>query len=129
MNLFDWFFAKTPLRQRKSKKKQSHPIVKKAKEFLPERTLELAIKMNLYPKKITIRMQKTRWGSCSSRGNISLNARLMYAPLWVIDSVIIHELAHLQHMNHSKAFWALVKEHCPEYEKANQWLRAQRPLV
>ena len=76
----------------------------------------------LTPSKIKIRQYKARWGSCNSRKEVSLNYLLMMAPLWVIDYVIIHELCHLVHMNHSSQFWALVKLHCPDYNTAKQWL-------
>lgn len=72
--------------------------------------------------KILIRGQKTRWGSCSPRGTLSLNWKLLMAPESVIDYVIIHELAHLRHMNHSRKFWELVAKHCPNWKKHRRWL-------
>lgn len=96
--------------------------VKKAKEFLPKRIADLAAQTQLYPHKVTIRMQATRWGSCSAKGHLSINAKLMAAPLWIIDSVLLHELCHLQHMNHSKDFWSLLAKHSPHHEKADEWL-------
>ncbi|KPV43730.1 hypothetical protein AN477_11040 [Alicyclobacillus ferrooxydans] len=68
--------------------------------------------------------QKTRWGSCSSAGNINLNWRLIQAPEWVIDYVVIHELAHLTELNHSPAFWRIVRNFCPNYEDAKMWLKS-----
>ena len=82
--------------------------------------------MQLYPKKVSIRSQKTRWGSCSSEGNISLNWRLLAAPLPVMDYVVIHELAHLKHQNHSKNFWSLVENFDPHYKYNRQWLRTHQ---
>ena len=79
--------------------------------------------MKLYPKKVSVRSQKTRWGSCSSEGHISLNWRLLAAPLPVLDYVVIHELAHLQHHNHSKAFWKLVEKYDGNHKYHRQWLR------
>lgn len=96
--------------------------VKKAKEFLPKRIADLAEQTQLYPRKVTIRMQATRWGSCSAKGHLSINAKLMAAPLWIIDSVLLHELCHLQHMNHSKEFWSLLSNHSPHHKKADEWL-------
>lgn len=72
---------------------------------------------------ITIRDQKTRWGSCSSRGTLSFNWRLMLAPLNILDYVIVHELCHLTHMNHSKDFWNCVETILPDYKERRKWLK------
>lgn len=72
---------------------------------------------------ITVRDQKTRWGSCSSRGTLSFNYRLIFAPPAVLDYVVVHELCHLTHMNHSKNFWDMVGSIMPEYRVYRQWLR------
>jgi predicted metal-dependent hydrolase len=80
-------------------------------------------KMGLKPAAVSIRGQVTRWGSCSSRREISLNWKLIAAPSAVVDYVVIHELAHLQHMNHSAQFWALVARFCPDWKTAKSWLR------
>ncbi len=73
--------------------------------------------------RITIRDQKTRWGSCSSTGTLSFNYRLMFAPPRVLDYVVIHELCHLTHMNHSREFWNLVASVMPEYKIHRNWLK------
>ncbi len=73
--------------------------------------------------RITVRDQKTRWGSCSSTGTLSLNYRLMFAPPRVLDYVVIHELCHLTHMNHSREFWNLVASVMPEYKIHRNWLK------
>ncbi|MGE5629987.1 MAG: M48 family metallopeptidase [Caulobacteraceae bacterium] len=73
--------------------------------------------------RIGIKSQKTRWGSCSSKGNLNFNWRLAMAPEWIMDYVIIHELCHLIHMNHSKEFWGTVASYMPDYEKAIIWLK------
>ena len=65
---------------------------------------------------ITVRDQKSRWGSCSSRGTLSFNYRLMFAPPRVLDYVVVHELCHLTHMNHSKDFWNMVRQIMPDYK-------------
>jgi predicted metal-dependent hydrolase len=72
---------------------------------------------------IRIKNTKTRWGSCSSKGNLNFNWKLMMAPPYAMEYVVIHELCHLKHLNHSKAFWALVSEHMPDYKKAETWLK------
>lgn len=72
---------------------------------------------------ITIRDQKSRWGSCSSRGTLSFNYRLIFAPPKVLDYVVVHELCHLTHMNHSKDFWSMVEGIMPEYKIYKTWLR------
>lgn len=88
-----------------------------ARHYLLPRTDQLSEKMQLNFGKITLREQKSRWGSCSSEGNLNFNWRLVHFSPEVIDYVIIHELAHLTHMNHSKRFWNLVARFDPEYAK------------
>ena len=87
------------------------------------RTQIFAEKMNLFPKELSFRSQKTRWGSCSASGNLSFNWRLIVAPPEVIDYVIVHELAHLKHHNHSQDFWNLVASVLPDYRRLRKWLR------
>lgn len=94
-----------------------------ARQYLSQRLDELANEHGFTYQKISIRNQKTRWGSCSAQGNISLNWRLVQMPKWVCDYVLIHELAHTVHMNHSKAFWQAVADCMPEYKQAVQWLK------
>jgi len=96
---------------------------KQAQLHLAERVAHFAAAMDLQPKKLTIRGQSTRWGSCSSQGLVSLNWKLMAAPEEVIDYVVIHELAHLQHMNHSPRFWELVGRFQVEWRASKRWLR------
>lgn len=78
---------------------------------------------------LSIRDQKTRWGSCSSRGTLPFNWRLVMAPVAIQEYVVIHELAHLKQPNHSPAFWQLVAQHFPEYKKARAWLRTNAALL
>ena len=73
--------------------------------------------------RITIRDQKTRWGSRSTSGTLSFNYRLMYAPLKVLDYVVVHELCHITHMNHSKEFWSMVASILPDYKESRRWLK------
>ena len=72
---------------------------------------------------IAIRDQKTRWGSCSGRGTLSFNWRLMLAPPGILDYVVVHELCHLEHMNHSKDFWDCVAAILPDYKERRKWLK------
>ena len=75
--------------------------------------------------RITIRHQKTRWGSCSSKGNLNFNCYLMLAPQEVLEYVVVHELAHRREMNHSKAFWKIVEQYKPNYKWSKRWLKEE----
>lgn len=96
---------------------------REAKADLPLRVSHWAEKMRLWPTRLSLRNQKTRWGSCSASGHVSINWRLIAAPEPTIDYVIIHELAHLRHPNHSKQFWSLVEAFCPAWRQERLWLR------
>ncbi len=80
-------------------------------------------KMNLPFRRISVRDQKSRWGSCSMRGNLNFSWRLIFAPSFVLDYLAAHEVAHLAEMNHSARFWKLVRHHCPHVDAAEDWLR------
>ena len=92
----------------------------------PAKVMEYAQQHQLPVKRVTVRNQKSRWGSCSRRGTISLNWRLIQTPDWVRDYIILHELAHLRQMNHSNRFWQEVERLCPDYQTAEQWLKIHR---
>lgn len=92
-------------------------LMTKAEEYIVPRAAELAGKQNYIINRINIRRQKTRWGSCSMKGNLSFNFRIMRFDKDVIDYVIIHEMCHLKEMNHSKKFWKLVEQQLPDYKK------------
>ena len=94
-----------------------------AEQFLNTRTTWFANKIGLIPKSITIKTYKARWGSCNSHSDIQYNWKLIQAPPDIIDYVIIHELCHIQHHNHSPAFWQLVKKHYPDFKSARIWLK------
>lgn len=94
-----------------------------ALEKIPERVRYYAEIMKVSYGRITIRNQKTRWGSCSGKGNLNFNCLLMLAPEKVIDYVVVHELCHLIEMNHSKAFWKQVERVMPDYKVQKQWLK------
>ncbi|MBN2186613.1 MAG: M48 family metallopeptidase [Dehalococcoidia bacterium] len=94
-----------------------------AARLIGERAHKLSAQMSVSYKSITIRGQKTRWGSCSHKKNLSFNWKLLMAPEPVIDYVVIHELAHLEEMNHSKRFWELVAQHCHRWRECKEWLK------
>jgi predicted metal-dependent hydrolase len=98
-------------------------LKKMARDYFHTRVEELSILHQLPYQKISIRSQKTRWGSCSSNGNLSFNWRLIKTPKFVIDYVILHELTHTKIMNHSKSFWLTLKIFCPQYKEALDWLK------
>ena len=83
----------------------------------------LVTQTGLNPISFKIRLYKARWGSCNNKGELSFNYLLMMAPLWVVDYVIIHELCHLKHLNHSNKFWQLVDQYYPNYKDAQLWLK------
>ena len=96
---------------------------RQAEKLIKKRADRLCSLLGVTYGRLSIRRAKTRWGSCSRKGNLNFNWKLMMAPEPVIDYVIIHELAHLKEMNHSKKFWNLVAEHCPRWRKHRQWLK------
>ena len=96
---------------------------------LPARTWELAAETQVDVKHVTVRNQRSRWGSCSAGGTISLNWRLVQAPDSVRDYIIYHELMHLREMNHSARFWARVEAVCPGWRDAERWLKRNGSLL
>ncbi|NLX63362.1 MAG: M48 family metallopeptidase [Clostridiaceae bacterium] len=92
-------------------------------EIVNDRIEKYSLKLNATPCKVVIKDQKTRWGSCSVKGNINLNWRLVMAPVDIIDYVVVHELCHLKIMNHSKDFWLLVESVLPCYKEKRKWLK------
>ena len=98
-------------------------LTERARRVIPERVRYYAERLGVSYGRITIRHQKTRWGSCSSSGNLNFNCLLMLAPPQVLDAVVAHELCHRREMNHSKRFYELLYSVCPEYRKWNGWLK------
>lgn len=98
-------------------------LADQALKVIPERVKYYAPQIGVTYGRITIRNQKTRWGSCSAKGNLNFNCLLMLAPPEVVDSVVVHELCHRKEMNHSKAFYEEVLRVFPDYYKWNQWLK------
>ncbi|QNU67835.1 M48 family metallopeptidase [Ruminiclostridium herbifermentans] len=97
--------------------------IEQFKHIAAERINHYSAQIGVFPKKVTIREQKTRWGSCSSKGNINLNWKLIMASLEVLDYVIVHELCHMIAMNHSEEFWKIVGTFSPQYKNYRDWLR------
>lgn len=94
-----------------------------ARDIFAQKTAYYASIMHTTYGRISIREQKTRWGSCSTDGNLNYNWRLIFAPEEILNYIVVHELAHRKEMNHSPAFYAVVKSILPEYKKYQKWLR------
>ena len=97
-------------------------MTKQARPAFSNAVAERALEMGVSPNRVIVRDQKRCWGSCSSKRTISLNWRLIMAPEEILDYIIIHELAHLRHVDHSRRFWTLVERHCPDYPECEQWI-------
>lgn len=94
-----------------------------AKNIIPERAAYFADRMHVTYNRITIREQKSRWGSCSNKGNLNFNWQLVRIPSELLDYVVVHELAHREEMNHSAKFWAVVEKELPDYRERRKKLR------
>ena len=101
---------------------QEKELRERAKSVLAQRTAYFARQVGVTNGRITVRDQKTRWGSCSQTGNLNFNFRLILAPLEVLDYVVVHELCHRRQMNHSTQFWQEVAQVLPDYRKRKAWL-------
>ncbi len=104
-------------------------FARRARIELPARTWELAALTGMDVKQVSVRNQRSRWGSCSAGGTISLNWRLVQTPDFVRDYIIYHELMHLREMNHSARFWERVEEVCPGWRDAEHWIKRNGALV
>ena len=100
-------------------------LADEALKVIPERVEYFAKVIGVTYGKITVRNQKTRWGSCSSKGNLNFNCLLMLAPPEVLDYVVVHELCHRKQMNHSKAVWLEVEKVLPNYKEVRKWLKEE----
>ena len=98
-------------------------LANRALEVIPQRVRYYAPRMGVTYGRITIRNQKTRWGSCSAKGNLNFNCLLVLMPEEILDYVVVHELAHRKEMNHSAAFWQLVENELPDYRERRKWLK------
>jgi len=104
-------------------------LANKALEYIPERVKYYASKIGVSYGRITIRNQRSKWGSCSAKGNLNFNCLLMLTPPEVIDSVVVHELCHRKEMNHSEKFYSEVLRVFPEYWKWDKWLKANGTTI
>lgn len=102
---------------------QLKELADQAVEYIPKRVKYYAEKENFIYNKITIKNLVSRWGSCSTKGNLNFNCLLMLTPDYVIDYIVVHELCHLREMNHSEKFWAEVEKIMPDYQRAELWLK------
>ena len=109
--------------QPKLSEQELRELADRALAYIPGRVRHYAALMDARYGRITLRLQKTRWGSCSAKKNLNFNILLMLTPPEVIDSVVVHELCHLWEMNHSPRFYERVYAVCPEYEQWNRWLK------
>ena len=104
-------------------------LARSAMAVMPPRISRLASQMGVRYHRITFRNQRTRWGSCSAKGNLNFNIMLMLCPEAVMDYVIVHELCHLKEMNHSPRFWAEVEKVLPQYRQNRNWLKINGPAI
>ena len=104
-------------------------LARRAARDLPPRIQRFAALVGVDYGRVTIRCQRTRWGSCSEKGNLNFNCLLMLCPEYVIDYVVAHELCHRKEMNHSPRFWAEVARVLPGYQRARDWLKQEGPKL
>ena len=98
-------------------------LKKGAREVIPARVAHYAEEIGVTYGRVSIRLQKTRWGSCTARGDLSFNALLLLTPPEVLDAIVVHELCHRKHMDHSRRFYAEVLSVMPDYRARRKWLR------
>ena len=115
--------SKVPAPQPKFTPEEIEALAQKALAVIPQRVRHFAPLVGVTYGRITIRNQRTRWGSCSGQGNLNFNCLLMLTPDHVLDYVVVHELCHRKEMNHSPAFWAQVERVLPDYRKSREWLK------
>ena len=115
--------SKIPAPQPKFTQEEIEALARKALTVIPDRVRHFAPIVGVTYGRITIRNQRSRWGSCSGKGNLNFNCLLMLTPDHVIDYVVVHELCHRLEMNHSPAFWAQVERVLPDYRESREWLK------
>jgi len=101
----------------------------KAREFVLPMLDSMSRRLDLPYSALRVRRQKTRWGSCSAKGTISINAKLMFLPVELVDHLLLHELCHTRHLNHSPQYWKLVARHQPDFQRYERLLSKAGRLV
>jgi len=124
-----YFFTEDPPQEESLIKARDNYYKAACEEKITPMVEQMATLMRLQPTAIAYRHNKSRWGSCSSQNRLSLNTRLMMLPEEMIRYVVIHELAHIAHKNHSKRFWQLVAQYCPNYKELRRGVRAFEALL
>ncbi|MCM1570116.1 MAG: M48 family metallopeptidase [Roseburia sp.] len=135
-----WIEKHLQIMERRAKEQESQGLTKltpeeirrladRAVEYIPGRVALYAPRVHVDYGRITIRNQRSRWGSCSAKGNLNFNCLLMLAPPEVIDYVVVHELCHRLEMNHSVEFWKQVERVMPDYKKHRLWLKENGPAM
>ncbi len=104
-------------------------LVREAKRVIPERVAYYAARLGVSYGRVTIRRQRTRWGSCNAKGDLNFNALLLLAPPEVLDAIVVHELCHRKQMNHSRAFYDEILAIYPDYHTHNAWLKQNGALL
>jgi predicted metal-dependent hydrolase len=108
---------------------EQQELRRRAKETIPGRAEHFARLLGVSFGRVSFRFQRTRWGSCSAKGDLSFNCLLLLCPPEVLDYVVVHELCHRRHMDHSKRFWAEVAVMLPDYQARRAWLREHGPAL
>jgi predicted metal-dependent hydrolase len=124
--IFKFYFRRVRVRSRKTGQKEYLELKEKARVLVNERLEYWNKHYKFKYDRVSIRNQRSRWGSCSSKGNLNFNFRIVTLPIHLVDYIIVHELCHLRQFNHSQKFWDLVGETLPEYEKLMLELRKIR---
>ncbi|MCF6206856.1 MAG: M48 family metallopeptidase [Sulfurovum sp.] len=123
-----FIFAYTHFDSEMCRKKIEAYYTKEAEKRIPHMVNQWANKMQLYPEAVRFRKTRRQWGSCSAKNVLSFNTRLMKLPLEAIEYVVVHELAHIAHKHHQKAFWQRVESHLPDYRERQEILREYTPV-
>ncbi|MFW6026541.1 MAG: M48 family metallopeptidase, partial [Candidatus Woesearchaeota archaeon] len=95
----------------------------RADKKIKERVNKYKDKIGIEPNNVKVKKQKKRWGSCSSKGNLNFNWKLIMAPMSIVNYIVVHELTHLKYSNYSQDFWQLIETIIPDYEERQEWLR------
>ena len=125
------FYLLGELLERKERSQEDIDLLysRKAREIIPPLVAQYSEKMGLFPSRLSFRKNRSRWGSCSSKNNLSFNTQLAQTPPEFIEYVVVHELAHILHKNHSRDFWRLVERYLPDYKERKELVRNRHYLL